>query len=513
MGGSKDTPGGDTGDTGTRYPAEARGADPGGGPEAKGSREPGGPGPAYTSAQWRLRALSPLDGRYGRQMEPYAAAFSEGALIRERFAVEVAWLVHLAALPAVTELARLTRAELGALDGWVAGFGDEQAAAVKVIEARTNHDVKAVEYYLKQRLTAELGWPAERAEFVHFAATSEDINNLAYARMVRRALAEVWEPAALALVDDVRRMALEYAGLPMLARTHGQPATPTTLGKELAVFVPRWQRQLRCLRRVEIPGKWGGATGTLAAHVAAYPELDWVAISTDFVASMGLEWMPLTTQIEPHDWLAELFGAMSRFGTVLVDFCRDMWAYIGLGYLRQRVAEGEVGSSVMPHKVNPIDFENAEANAGMAGALLDHLANKLPVSRLQRDLSDSSAMRNIGCAFGYSGLALVSARRGLARTSPDASVLAADLDSAWEVLAEAVQTTMRRYGVVDGYERLKAFTRGKSLTQGAMERFLRELDLPEHVRRRLLALTPTGYTGLAGDLAMFISAPGGFPEP
>jgi adenylosuccinate lyase len=441
-------------------------------------------------------------------MEPYAAAFSECALIRERVAVEVAWLGYLAALPELAELEPFTQAEAKAVGAWVTGFGDEQAMAVKGIEARTNHDVKAVEYYLKHRLTSELGWSAERAEFVHFGATSEDINNLAYARMVRRALVDVWEPAAEALVDDVRQMALEHAGLAMLARTHGQPATPTTLGKELAVFVARWQRQLASVRQVGIPGKWGGATGTLAAHVAAYPELDWLGISRAFVASLGFAWAPLTTQVEPHDWLAELFGAMSRFGTVVIDFCRDMWAYISLGYMHQRAVEGEVGSSVMPHKVNPIDFENAEANAGMASALLDHLSRKLPVSRLQRDLSDSSALRNIGCAFGYSGLALVSARRGLARTVPAASALAADLANAWEVLAEAVQTAMRRYGVVDGYERLKAFTQGKSLSHEDLEHFLRGLDLPEHARRRLLALTPASYTGLASDLAKLISAPG-----
>jgi adenylosuccinate lyase len=304
-------------------------------------------------------------------------------------------------------------------------------------------------------------------------------------------------------------MALDQAEVPMLGRTHGRPATPTTLGKELAVFVASWERQLRLMRQVEIPGKWGGATGTLAAHVVACPELDWARVANDFVASMGLRWSPLTTQIEPHDWLAELFGAMSRFGTVLVDFCRDMWSYVSLGYLRQKVVEGEVGSSVMPHKVNPIDFENAEANAGLASALLDHLARKLPVSRLQRDLSDSSALRNIGSAFGYSGLALMSARRGLARTAPDPAVLAADLDGAWEVLTEAVQTVMRRYGVVDGYERLKAFTRGRSLNQDELAHFVRDLDLPEHAQERLLALTPSSYTGLAGYLAKLIDDPRG----
>ena len=458
-------------------------------------------GGAYTAAEWRLRALSPLDGRYGRQMEPYAAGFSEGALIRERFVVEVAWLVHLSACPGITELGSLAEAERVALEGWSNTFGPADAAAVKEIEARTNHDVKAVEYYLKRRLVADLGWPAARAEFAHFGATSEDVNNLAYARMVRAALAGVWLPAAEALVSDVRQMALAQAGLAMLARTHGQPATPTTLGKEMAVFVARWERQLRSVRAVVVPGKWGGATGTLAAHVVAYPDVDWLGVTRYFVEGMGLEWAPLTTQVEPHDWMAELFAALSRFGTVLIDFCRDMWSYVSLGYLRQKLIEGEIGSSAMPHKVNPIDFENAEANAGLAGALFGHLCEKLPVSRMQRDLSDSSALRNIGSAFGYSGLALLSARRGVARATPDPAVLAADLDGAWEVLAEAVQTVMRRYGAGEPYERLKTLAQGRVLTQDDLRHFVRELDLPAQAEQGLLALTPATYTGLAARLA------------
>jgi adenylosuccinate lyase len=290
----------------------------------------------------------------------------------------------------------------------------------------------------------------------------------------------------------------------MLAHTHGQPATPTTLGKELAVFVARWERQLRSAQAVVVPGKWGGATGTLSAHVVAYPEVDWLALTRSFVEGMGLEWAPLTTQVEPHDWMAELFGALSRFGTVLIDFCRDMWSYVSLGYLRQKLVEGEVGSSAMPHKVNPIDFENAEANAGLAGALFGHLCEKLPISRMQRDLSDSSALRNIGCAFGYLGLGVLSARRGVARTAPDPAALAADLDQAWEVLAEAVQTVMRRYGVEEPYERLKALTRGQVLTREDLGHFVRELDLPREARQRLLALTPATYTGLAARLASML---------
>ncbi len=454
--------------------------------------------------EWRLRALSPLDGRYARQMEPFAAVFSEAALIRERFVVEVAWLRQLAALPEVDELGPLSESEQSVLDQWVSTFGACDALSVKEIEAVTNHDVKAVEYYLKSRLVEELGWAPERAEFAHFAVTSEDVNNLAYASMVRRALNEVWLPGADALVNDVRAAAIEHAGLPMLARTHGQPATPTTLGKELAVFVTRWERQLRAIRRVEILGKWGGATGTLAAHVVAYPELDWLVIVRDFVTSLGFTWAPLTTQVEAHDWMAELFDGMARFGAVLIDFCRDMWSYISLGYLQQKVVQGEVGSSVMPHKVNPIDFENAEANAGLASALFGHLSEKLPISRMQRDLSDSSALRNIGTAFGYSGLAVLSARRGLARSTPDLAVLAADLENNWEVLAEAVQTVMRRYGVSEPYERLKSLARGKRLSREELHHFVRGLDLPEHVQAQLLVLTPETYTGLASRLANLV---------
>jgi adenylosuccinate lyase len=444
-------------------------------------------------------------------MEPYAAVFSEGSLIKERFAVEVAWLLHLAGLPELAELGPFGRSERELLRRWAADFGPAEAAEVKKLEAVTNHDVKAVEYYLKKRLISEGGWPEPKAEFVHFAATSEDVNNLAYARMVKRALLDVWLPGARVLVEDVRRLALEHAELPMLARTHGQPATPTTFGKELAVFVARWERQLRAVRCVEVQGKWGGATGTLAAHGVAYPELDWARISKSFVASLGFVWAPLTTQVEPHDWMAELFGAMSRFGTVLLDFCRDMWAYTSLGYLRQKAVEGEVGSSAMPHKVNPIDFENAEANAGLANALLGHLAEKLPVSRLQRDLSDSSALRNVGSAFGYSGLAISSAIRGLARSAPDPEALAADLEGAWEVLAEAVQTVMRRYGLAGGYEQLAALTRGRALTREEFRRFVRGLDLPAGARDRLLTLSPATYTGLAGSLAKLVATAGDGP--
>jgi adenylosuccinate lyase len=463
---------------------------------------------SYTAREWRLAALSPLDGRYGAQLEPYAARFSEAALIKERFFVEVEWLLYLSKVGGLQGFATLSGEEAGVLRRWAAEFGLKEAGEVKDIEAVTKHDVKAVEYYLKGRLARELGWAPERAEAVHFGATSEDVNNLAYARMARSALQEAWLPAAEGLVEEVREMALGFASQPMLARTHGQPATPTTFGKELAVFVVRWERQLGQVKAVEIPGKWGGATGTLAAAAIAFPEVDWATVAKEFVSSLGFVWSSLTTQVEPHDWMAELFGAMGRFGTVLLDFCRDMWSYVSLGYLRQKVVEGEVGSSAMPHKVNPVDFENAEANVGMAAALLDHLSAKLPVSRLQRDLSDSSTLRNIGCAFGYSALAIASARRGLGRVAPDEEALLFDLDQAWEVLAEAVQTVMRRYGIAGGYEKLRDFSRGRVLSAEELHHFVRGLELPPVARRRLLALTPATYTGLAGELAKLVEKPG-----
>ena len=449
----------------------------------------------------RLGALSPLDGRYADRLVPYAEIFSEAGLIKQRFAVEVAWLEFLSHLPQLGELGELSSRDSQALKRWAEEIGLAEAAEVKRLESLTNHDVKAVEYFLKQKLVSELGWSEARAEFAHFGATSEDVNNLAYARMTRTALHQAWLPAAESLVDEVRELAVELADTPMLARTHGQPATPTTLGKELAVFVARWERQLRNLRAIEIPGKWGGATGTLAAHVAAYPELDWAKVAEDFVRSLGFQWAPLTTQVEPGDWVAELLGAMNRFGTVLVDFCQDMWLYISLGYFRQKLVEGEVGSSTMPHKVNPIDFENGEGNAGVANALFAHLSAKLPVSRLQRDLSGSSVLRNIGSAFGYSALAISSVRRGLGRVAADPVALARDLERSWEVLSEAAQTVMRRYGVAGAYEQLKSLSRGRELTREDFRAFVAGLEVPEEAKQRLLALTPATYTGLAARLA------------
>jgi adenylosuccinate lyase len=439
------------------------------------------------SPEESFQALSPLDGRYRPQLGDVAAAFSEAALIRHRFAVEVEWLLALAACPEITELQPLP-AEV--LRGWVADFGTADAAEAKGIEGRINHDVKAVEYLLRGKLkSAGLG---EAVAFTHFALTSEDVNNLAYTLQLREGLRGAWLPEAADLAGAVQELAEDNASVPMLARTHGQPATPTTLGKELAVFSARWRRQMEGVRHLRFTGKCNGA-----------PEVDWLGLTRRFVEGFDLEWNPLTTQIEPHDTLADSFHLLIRHNSVLIDFCRDMWAYVSLGYLRQAAVAGEVGSSTMPHKVNPIDFENAEANAGMSTAVLGHLATKLPVSRLQRDLSDSSALRNVGVGVGHGVLALRAARRGLGRVEADPRAMAADLDQAWEVLSEAVQTVMRRYGYSDPYERLKELTRGEVVTSETMAELIAGLGLPPDAERRLLDLTPSAYTGLAAQLVRF----------
>jgi adenylosuccinate lyase len=443
-------------------------------------------------------ALSPLDGRYARQVEPFAQAFSEQALVRKRLSVEVEWLLALSAEPGIGELPPIPADTAAILKGWVAAFGAQEMARVKAIESRINHDVKAVEYLLKEKLAAIGFGPG--AEFVHFACTSEDINNIAYALMLREGLATAWLPLADGLVEDVWTQAEQHAGLAMPSHTHGQPASPTTLGKELAVFAARWQRLVTRLRSVPLLAKFNGAVGTYGAHVVAYPDVDWILLSRRFVEGFGLTWNPLTTQIESHDALAEVFHGLVRFNSVLIDFCRDMWEYISRGYLRQRVVTGEVGSSTMPHKVNPIDFENAEANAGISSAVLGHLATKLLISRMQRDLSDSSALRNMGVGLGHSGLALAAARRGLSRVSPDAGVMAAELGGEWAVLAEAIQTVMRRYGRPDAYEQLKALTRGTAVSADEVRTFVQSLGLPADAESRLLSLTPSGYVGLAAEL-------------
>ena len=430
-----------------------------------------------------LRAISPLDGRYARTVEALGAHVSEWALIRARVRVEVEWLLVLAP--------ELDAPPLRAL---VDDFSDEDAQAVKDIERRTNHDVKAVEYFLRARV------PDDVRELLHFGLTSEDVNNLSYALMLRDAVEQVWRPAAEELVGGVAALAESTRAVPLLSRTHGQAATPTTFGKEMAVFVARWRRQLEQLGRQEYRGKLNGAVGTYGALVVARPDVDWEARSREFVESLGLTWAPLTTQIEPHDWIAELFGLLARFNTIVVDFDRDVWAYISRGLVRQRPVAGEVGSSTMPHKVNPIDFENSEANAGVSSALALHMAQTLPVSRLQRDLSDSSLLRNSGVVVGHSLLALRSALRGLGKIEVDEPALAAELDDAWEVLAEAVQTVMRKRGGDDPYDQLKALTRGAGIDRDRLRAFVEQADLEEDDRRRLLALSPAQYTGLAERL-------------
>ncbi len=450
-----------------------------------------------------LDALSPLDGRYAAQTADVAAQFSEAALIRRRVQVEVAWLLTMAAGDWMPEVRPLTAAELALLHALTDGFSAADAARVKEIEQTTRHDVKAVEYFIKDRLRATS--LADVAEFVHFACTSEDINNLAYALMLRTGIRAVWLPQAEGLVAAVAGLAAAHAEVPMPARTHGQPASPTTVGKELAVFVGRWRRQLRLIGGLEYLGKFNGAVGNFNAHAVAYPDAPWPAIARRFVESLGLTYNPLTTQIEAHDWIAEACHALARFNTILVDFDRDCWLYISLGYFRQRVAAGQVGSSTMPHKVNPIQFENSEANAELSNAVLLHLAGRLPVSRLQRDLTDSSALRNLGVGLGHSVLALRATGRGLGDLSVDRAALDRDLDGMWEVLGEAVQTVMRKAGHPHPYEQLKALTQGAAVTKSTMHAFIAGLDLPVADRTRLLRLTPAGYTGLAAQLVRGIT--------
>ncbi|MBL8309638.1 MAG: adenylosuccinate lyase [Burkholderiales bacterium] len=447
-----------------------------------------------------LTALSPLDGRYQRKVAALGDAFSEFALTRERVRVEFAWLKTLASQPGITELPGLSDAALRYLDDLVAQFSVADAAAVKAIEATTNHDVKAVEYWIKDKFKA-LPELAPHGEFVHFACTSEDINNVSHALMLRQGVLHVWLPALDDVIAALARLAVGTAELPMLSRTHGQAATPTTMGKEIALFVDRLRRARGHVAAVPLRAKMNGAVGNYNAHLSAYPELDWPAISKQTVESLGLTWQPMSAQIEPHDYMAELFDAIARIDTILIDFCRDTWGYISLGFFKQRLKEGEVGSSTMPHKVNPIDFENAEGNFGLANALLRHLAEKLPISRWQRDLTDSTVLRNMGVAVGYSLLGLNSAAQGIGKLEVNADAMLADLNANWEVLAEPVQTVMRRYGVAGAYEQLKALTRGQRITPAAMAAFIDTLAIPDAARATLRELTPAKYTGLAATLA------------
>jgi adenylosuccinate lyase len=447
-----------------------------------------------------LTAVSPIDGRYSSKSADLRPMFSELGLIRHRILVEVRWLQALAAHPAITEVPALSEHAANILDSLLENFSIEDAQRIKNIERTTNHDVKAIEYFLKERIEGNQELEAI-SEFIHFACTSEDINNLSHALMLREGRGQVLIPQMDELVDRIRHLAHEHADKPMLSRTHGQPASPTSLGKEMANVAHRLQHQRDQVADVALLGKINGATGNYNAHLVAYPEVDWPEFARDFVESLGLVWNPYTTQIEPHDYMAELFDAVTRFNTITIDFCRDVWGYISLGYFRQKTVAGEVGSSTMPHKVNPIDFENGEGNLGLANALLGHLATKLPISRWQRDLTDSTVLRNMGVGFAYTSIALQSVMRGIGKLEANEQRLAADLEDNWEVLAEPIQTVMRRYGVEKPYEKLKELTRGQRLTAEEMRRFVDGLEIPDQAKATLKALSPASYIGNASEQA------------
>jgi adenylosuccinate lyase len=448
-----------------------------------------------------LTALSPLDGRYAGKLDALRPCFSEFALIRHRVHVEMEWLKALGREPAIAEVPAFSAATVAELDELAANFSEADALAVKAIESRTNHDVKAVEYFLKERLSGNTE-VMRVSEFIHFACTSEDINNLSHGLMLKAAREQVMLPALDRLVARLRELSHALADLPMLAHTHGQPASPTTLGKELANVAHRLERQRERLAAVELLGKINGAVGNYNAHLSAYPDFDWEGYAKRFVEGLGLAFNPYTIQIEPHDYMAELFDAHARINTILIDLNRDIWGYISLGYFKQKVKEGEVGSSTMPHKVNPIDFENSEGNLGLANALLRHLSEKLPISRWQRDLTDSTVLRNMGVGLGYTLLGYDSCLKGLNKLEANPARLAEDLEHNWEVLAEPIQTVMRRYGVANPYEQLKELTRGKSgINRETLHAFIAGLAIPEGEKQRLLALTPRNYIGKAAELA------------
>jgi adenylosuccinate lyase len=450
-----------------------------------------------------LTAVSPVDGRYGSKTEELRPIFSEFGLMRYRVLVEVRWLQALAADSDIPEAPPLSSRAADILDGIAENFSQADANRIKNIERTTNHDVKAVEYFIKERIVgnAELEGVSE---FIHFACTSEDINNLSHALMLREGRGQVLIPRMDEVIEAVRSLAHDLAEVPMLSRTHGQPASPTTLGKELANFVYRLDRQRDQVADIRLLGKINGAVGNYNAHLTAYPGIDWPGFARSFVESLGLNWNPYSSQIEPHDYMAELFDAVARFNNILLDFCRDIWGYIALGYFRQKTVAGEIGSSTMPHKVNPIDFENAEGNLGLANAILAHLAQKLPVSRWQRDLTDSTVLRNLGVGFAHTSIALQSTLRGIGKLEADRQRLSDDLDGNWEVLAEAVQTVMRRYGIERPYEKLKEMTRGHRVTQVGLARFIDSLSIPEDEKARLKALNPGNYLGNASTQAKAI---------
>ncbi|WP_041523027.1 adenylosuccinate lyase [Gilvimarinus agarilyticus] len=442
-----------------------------------------------------LSAVSPVDGRYGSKTNALRPIFSEFGLIHCRVEVEVRWLQRLSELDGVTEVPAFSAATHAQLDAIVTQFSEADAQAVKDIEATTNHDVKAVEYFLKKKFAGNAELEAV-LEFVHFACTSEDINNLSHALMLSRGRDALLNDAN-AISEGIAKLARDYAADPMLSRTHGQTASPTTVGKEMANVVARLRRQLAQIEQVELLGKINGAVGNYNAHLSAYPNIDWQANAETFVTSLGLSWNPYTTQIEPHDYIAELFDAIARFNTILIDFDRDVWGYISLGYFKQKTIAGEVGSSTMPHKVNPIDFENSEGNLGIANAIFSHLAQKLPISRWQRDLTDSTVLRNMGVGFGYSLIAYASTLKGVGKLEINRARLAEDLDNSWEVLAEPIQTIMRRYEVAEPYEKLKALTRGQTITREVLAEFVETLDIPEHAKQTIRELTPANYIGNA----------------
>lgn len=450
-----------------------------------------------------LLAISPLDGRYHEKINNLRPIFSEYGLIQFRTIVEIRWLQLLAEQGNLPELPPLSQTAQSVLNDVIKHFSEKNALRIKEIERNINHDVKAVEYFIKETIekNAEL---AKVSEFIHFGCTSEDINNLAYALMLQTARTDCILPLLTQLISTLKNMAHDYAAQPMLARTHGQPATPTTLGKEIANVVARLERQIDQLQQITILGKLNGATGNYNALQVAYPDISWQALSEKFISSLGLTHNAYTTQIEPHDYLSEFFAVMIRINTILIDLNRDIWGYISLNYFKQKMLDNEVGSSTMPHKVNPIDFENAEGNLGLANALLDHMILKLPISRFQRDLTDSTVLRNIGVAMGYAVLAYQSTLRGLNKISVNAAIMNADLDDHWEILAEPIQMIMRRYGIEKPYEKLKQFTRGQKITKTLIHQFIQELSLPEKIKEELLQLTPANYIGYAAELAQRI---------
>ena len=447
-----------------------------------------------------LTAISPIDGRYGSKCVDLRSIFSEYGLIRHRVLVEVRWLQMLAQQSAIPEVPALGEHANNILNAIVDKFSEEDAQRVKNIERTTNHDVKAVEYFLKEKIEGNTELEAV-SEFIHFACTSEDINNLSYALMLREARSQALLPQMDEVISAIKKLAKENASQPMLSRTHGQPASPTTLGKEMANVAARLERQQTQLSAVPMLGKINGAVGNYNAHLSAYPELDWADIAEKFVTSLGLEWNPYTTQIEPHDYIAEMFDAVARFNTILLDFDRDVWAYISLGYFKQKTIAGEVGSSTMPHKVNPIDFENSEGNLGLANAIFNHLSAKLPVSRWQRDLTDSTVLRNLGVGVGHSVIAYQSSLKGVSKLEVNPDKLNEDLDNCWEVLAEPVQTVMRRYGIEKPYEKLKELTRGQGIDKERLQTFVSALDIPEEAKQNLLKMTPSNYLGNAAEQA------------